>query len=74
MARIFKNSDVLSGAALAALGIYIMTQALSWEYFGPDGPGPGFFPFWYGVAMTSLALVLMVITVRQIPNGPAATR
>ena len=33
VARILKNGDVLSGAALAALGIYIVTQARGWEYF-----------------------------------------
>jgi len=62
---ILKNGDVLSGAALAVLGIYIVTQASAWDYFGLDGPGPGFFPFWYGVAMTTLALVLVVSNIRK---------
>jgi putative tricarboxylic transport membrane protein len=65
MAGILKNGDVWSGAVLAVLGLYIVTQASAWDYFGPDGPGPGFFPFWYGVAMTALALGLIVNTVRK---------
>jgi len=69
MARILQDGDVLSGAALAALGIYVVTQARAWDYFTPDGPGPGFFPFWYGVAMTTLALVLIVNAVRKVQSG-----
>jgi len=62
---IFKDGDVISGAVLAALGVYIVMQSLAWEYSGPDGPGPGFFPFWYGVAMVALSLFLVVNAVRR---------
>jgi len=54
---------------LAALGIYILVQASAWDYFSLDGPGPGFFPFWYGAAMTTLALVLIVSKVRKSNAG-----
>ena len=43
------RGDVASGVVLAGLGFYIVVQAWRWEYLGPDGPGPGFFPLWYGV-------------------------
>ena len=69
MARILRDGDVLSGVALAMLGIYILAQASVWEYFSADGPGPGFFPFWYGVAMATLALVLIVSKVRNTRAG-----
>jgi len=62
---ILKDGDVISGAVLAALGVYIVMQSLAWEYSGPDGPGPGFFPFWYGVAMVALSLLLVVSAVRR---------
>ena len=54
------NADFWSGLALAALAAYIVAQASRWEYMGPEGPGPGFFPLWYGIAMAALALTLMV--------------
>src|SRR5918992_4144419 len=57
-----RNGDVVSGAILAALGLYIVTQARFWNYYNPDGPGPGFFPTWYGVLMIGLALWLIIST------------
>jgi putative tricarboxylic transport membrane protein len=68
MGRILKDGDVISGAVLAALGVYIVMQSLAWEYSGPDGPGPGFFPFWYGVAMVALSLLLIVNAARKSAN------
>lgn len=54
------RGEIISGVVLAALGVYIVTEAARWEYLGPDGPGPGFFPIWYGIAMVALAVVLVV--------------
>jgi len=54
-----RSPDFWSGLALAALGGYIVTTARGWEYLGQDGPGPGFFPLWYGVAMLALSLLLI---------------
>lgn len=59
-----KSSDLWAGLALAALGAYIVVQAARWEYTGPDGPGPGFFPLWYGIAIVILSLVLVAGGVR----------
>jgi putative tricarboxylic transport membrane protein len=52
--------DLWSGLALAALGTYIIVEALQWDYVTPEGPGPGFFPLWYGIAMLALSGVLVV--------------
>jgi putative tricarboxylic transport membrane protein len=52
--------DVISGGLLAGLGVFIVTQARNWTYSAPDGPGPGFFPIWYGIAIIALSLVLVV--------------
>jgi putative tricarboxylic transport membrane protein len=57
------NADFWSGLALAALAGYIVVQASGWDYMGPDGPGPGFFPLWYGVAMAALSFILMISSV-----------
>ena len=54
-----RSPDFWSGLALAALGGYIVTTARGWEYLGQDGPGPGFFPLWYGAAMLALSLLLI---------------
>ena len=54
------QGDFVSGAVLTALGSYIISEALHWTYSGPEGPGPGFFPLWYGMAMVVLSLVLML--------------
>jgi putative tricarboxylic transport membrane protein len=60
MPRKFGTADFYSGLALAALAAYIILRARQWEYLGPDGPGPGFFPLWYGIAMAALSGVLVV--------------
>lgn len=54
-----RSPDFWSGLALAALGGYIVYTARGWEYLGQDGPGPGFFPLWYGLAMLVLSLMLV---------------
>ena len=64
-----KKGDVISGAVLAALGVYIITQARAWDYYTLDGPGPGFFPFWYGVAMVVLSLLLVLNAARTGDDG-----
>jgi putative tricarboxylic transport membrane protein len=60
-----KAGDLWSGVALAALGLYIIVQARQWDYLGPEGPGPGFFPLWYGIAMLALAALLVVSHLRR---------
>ncbi|HEX7052362.1 MAG TPA: tripartite tricarboxylate transporter TctB family protein [Burkholderiales bacterium] len=55
-----RSADFWSGLALAALGAYIVYRASGWDYLTPEGPGPGFFPLWYGIAMLGLALYLMI--------------
>ena len=52
----FRDGDVISGGLLAALGSYIVLEARAWTYSGPEGPGPGFFPIWYGILMIGLSL------------------
>ena len=60
-----KSGDLWSGIALAALGAYIVIQARQWEYLGPEGPGAGFFPLWYGVAILGLSVLLIVPHLRR---------
>jgi putative tricarboxylic transport membrane protein len=64
-----RNGDALAGAVLAALGVYVFMQSRAYEYYSADGPGPGFFPTWYGVAMVVLSLALIVTSVRKGAEG-----
>ena len=64
-----RRGDFWSGLALAALGAYILSQAWGWVYKGEDGPGPGFFPMWYGGAMVVLSLLLVAGTILKRPAG-----
>lgn len=59
----------MSGAVLAGLGIFIIVEARGWEYLGPDGPGPGFFPLWYGVCMVALSVFLAAMSFAQSASG-----
>lgn len=67
-----KSGDIVSGAVLAGLGIFIVSEAWRWEYLGPDGPGPGFFPLWYGLCIIALALALVVTSLVQRAREPGA--
>jgi putative tricarboxylic transport membrane protein len=70
--RLLRDSDVVAGALLAALGAFIVSESVKWEYMGFDGPGPGFFPFWYGLAITALSLSLALVRVRKLKTETAA--
>jgi putative tricarboxylic transport membrane protein len=50
---------------LAGLGIFIIVEARGMEYTGLDGPGPGFFPLWYGACMIALSLVLVATSLKR---------
>jgi putative tricarboxylic transport membrane protein len=54
-----RSGDLWSGLALAGLGAYILFAANRWDYMTEEGPGPGFFPMWYGGIMLVLSLVLV---------------
>ncbi len=54
-----RSPDFWSGLALAALGGYIVVQARGWDYLTEDGPGPGFFPLWYGLGILACSAFLV---------------
>ena len=73
----FRDGDVVSGGLLAALGLYVVLEARTWTYSSPEGPGPGFFPLWYGVLMIGLSLFLIggrIAKARVEDEGPADWR
>jgi putative tricarboxylic transport membrane protein len=66
----FTNGDAISAALLAGLGAYILVEARAWPYMGPDGPGPAFFPMWYGVALIALSLVVIIARLWTLRSSP----
>lgn len=71
MPRFARAGDFWSGLALAALGAWIVSEARGWTYMGEDGPGPAFFPLWYGGAMIVLSLALVAgAVVRRGADAP----
>lgn len=56
---LIRDGDVLSAAVIAGLGAYVIATASKWDYSTIEGPGPGFFPVWYGIGMVALSLLLI---------------
>jgi len=65
------TKDLVSGVALAILGLYVTLASFQFTYLSEEGPGPGFLPFWLGIAILALASCLIVIYQRRAP-APAA--
>ncbi|HSI40918.1 MAG TPA: tripartite tricarboxylate transporter TctB family protein [Xanthobacteraceae bacterium] len=59
------DGDLVSGAVLAALGVYIVATASQWPLTTVDGPGAGFFPAVYGALLLVLSLVLIAGRMRR---------
>jgi hypothetical protein len=65
-----RRADQVGGLVLLVLGVAYGAGGLRYPYWGPNGPGSGFMPFWLGVAMAVLALLLLVGASRAA--GPGA--
>ncbi len=65
-----RSADRVAGAALLALGIAFSAGALThYAFWGENGPGPAFLPFWLGLLMALLAAALLVGAVRSRAPG-----
>ncbi|MEO7152576.1 MAG: tripartite tricarboxylate transporter TctB family protein [Burkholderiaceae bacterium] len=64
-------ADRITGAALLALSVAFAVAALqNYSYWGENGPGSAFLPFWLGLTMAVLATVLLVRALRSAHPGP----
>jgi hypothetical protein len=55
-----RRADAIAGAVLFTLAVAFSAGALKhYSYWGENGPGPAFLPFWLGLAMALLALLLL---------------
>jgi len=65
-----RSADRIAGAALLALGVAFSAGALThYAYWGENGPGPAFLPFWLGLSMALLATILLVGAIRSAEAG-----
>jgi hypothetical protein len=56
--------DRVFAACLAALGMYIVWNAVAYGYMRGTTPGPGFFPFWVGLGIVGLSIVNLIRSLR----------
>jgi hypothetical protein len=66
-----KTIDRLFATVLILLGAYVVWHAVGYGYLRETTPGPGFFPFWVGLALTALSAVNLARSLRGIavPSG-----
>ena len=68
--------DLVSGLVWLAVAIFAAVQGLSLKLGSLQRPGPGFFPFWGGVVLGLLSIVLVayLFMAKDAPNAPAPKR
>ena len=65
-----RSADRVTAAFLLALSVAFSAGALkSYAWWGSGGPGPAFLPFWLGVVMALLALMMLVKSLRETNPG-----
>jgi putative tricarboxylic transport membrane protein len=67
-----RSADRVTAALLLALSVAFTAGALKYySWWGPGGPGSAFLPFWLGVVMALLALLMLVKSLRNPYPGDA---
>ena len=64
-----RRANQVTGGIFLAVGLFVLVEALDLEYWTPLGPGPGFFPFWLGFALSALAIGWFIKSTRE-PDEP----
>ena len=66
-----RTADRIGAAILLSLAVaYTATAAWRYTYWTATGPGSGFFPFWLGLVLAALSMLLLVSAVRRPDPGP----
>ncbi|MGI6224857.1 MAG: tripartite tricarboxylate transporter TctB family protein [Peptococcales bacterium] len=61
-----KKADQITGAILLALSVYISTTGFSLDlWWGDEGPGPGFLPFFAGITLALTSSILIYSTFKK---------
>ena len=68
------KSEAVASALLIALGLFVIHEARAWEYMTHDGPGPGFFPIWIGIAIVVLSTLYLASHAYDLVRGQPVHR
>ena len=60
-----RRADQLTGIVMLVFSLAVMEGSRRMPPSGTFGPGAGFLPFWLGVAMAILSIILLVNATRQ---------
>ena len=63
-----KKGDRVFGLICLGLSIWLIFEALKFDYTTEFTPGPGFHPFWLGVCLAGLSLYLIVDAFKRKSN------
>jgi hypothetical protein len=67
-----RSADRVTAALLLAFSIAFSIAALKqYHWWGADGPGPAFMPFWMGLVTGCLALGMLIRSLKQQDPGQA---
>src|SRR2546425_6057658 len=66
--------DLVSGLFWLAVALFAAAQGLSLKLGSLNRPGPGFFPFWGGVVLGLLSIVLVVSSLGRGARGSSRLR
>jgi putative tricarboxylic transport membrane protein len=67
-----RTADRVTAALLLAFAVAFSVGALkSYQWWGAGGPGPAFMPFWLGLAMALLALMMLIRSLKEKDSGKA---
>jgi putative tricarboxylic transport membrane protein len=65
-----RQADRITAALLLAFAVAFSVGALkNYQWWGSGGPGPAFMPFWLGLVMALLALMMLVRSLKQQHPG-----
>ena len=67
-----RNADRVTAALLLAFSVAFAIGALKqYQWWGSGGPGPAFMPFWLGLVMALLALMMLTRSLKEKDPGPS---
>ncbi len=55
-----KRSGQVTAVVLAGLAVFVIREAMTYDYMTAIGPGGGFFPLWLGAILLVLSVALFV--------------